>query len=128
MISGSVAVPFEVYDAMLSHFEFLLGTASAPVNDARIVNEWARYRLAVCVDRLLNLRLSVSAKALEVLILSKSFKLDLNRVLLESETFSEDEEWDSVLDAYRSGSLDERPQTVLDRLLLCVNLLKGLPC
>jgi hypothetical protein len=69
MISGSVAVPFEVYDAMLSHFEFLLGTASAPVNDARVVNEWARYRLAVCVERLLNLRLSVSAKALEVLII-----------------------------------------------------------
>ncbi|KAJ7904375.1 Sec63-domain-containing protein [Mycena olivaceomarginata] len=39
----------------------------------------------------------------------------------ESETFSEDEEWDSVLDAYRSGSLDERPQTVLDRLLLKPN-------
>ncbi|KAJ7742479.1 Sec63-domain-containing protein [Mycena maculata] len=34
-----------------------------------------------------------------------------------SEIFAKDEEWDSVLDAYRHASTFERPQTVLDKLL-----------
>lgn len=39
---------------------------------------------------------------------------------LENETFPEEEEWDSVLNAYRYASSNDRPHQVLERLLLCV--------
>jgi hypothetical protein len=36
-----------IHDAMLSHFDFLLGTVlpqESSVNDVRVVDEWARYK------------------------------------------------------------------------------------
>ncbi|KAF7352893.1 putative helicase mug81 [Mycena venus] len=80
---------------MLSHFDFLLGTAQPQepslnaLSDVRVVDEWASFAQGARES--------------------------------ENEILPEDEEWDSVLDAYRHTPSNERPQAVLDKLLLKPN-------